>query len=341
MAQSGSGGAIYTAIVANALITVAKFVGYLMSGSGSMLAEAIHSVADVGNQTLLAIGLSRASRPADEAYPDGYGREAFVWALISAVGIFFLGCGATVLHGLESLKNAEHHEMAGSGVAVGILLVSLLLEGWSGVVALRVTSAHARERGIGVLAHLRTTDDPFELAILLEDSAAMFGILVALSAIGLARFTGQTFWDPIGSILIGGLLGSVAVALIRLNRGLLVGRAVGQDERAKIADVLSSDPAIDAVGRLSATVQGTEAYAVKAGIDFNGHYLAEQVLAGRDLDAELASLRSGADLRAYLGDYSEVLLDVLGDQVDRIEGRVREAVRRAQHMDLEPERSER
>lgn len=341
MSGSGSKTAILAAVGANALITVAKFGGYFASGSGAMLAEAIHSVADTGNQILLAIGLNRAQKPPDDEYPEGYGREAFVWALISAVGIFFLGCGATVLHGLESLKNAEHHEMEGGNIAMGVLALSFLLESGSGIVALRVAMGHARERNIGLVQHLRTTQDPFELAILMEDSAAIFGIVFAFVAIGLSELTGQTFWDPLGSIFIGGLLGVVATMLIRLNRGLLVGRSVAPNERKRIAEVLASDPAIDGVGRFSALVHGTDAYAVKAGIDFNGHFLADIVLAGDDLDAVATSLSNGAELKAWAGQFSEKLLDTLGDQVDRIEGRVQSEVQHARLLDLEPERRNR
>lgn len=338
----GSNKAVYTAIAANTLIAVAKFVGYFLSGSGAMLAEAIHSVADVGNQALLALGMSRAQRLPDARFPEGYRREAFVWALISAVGIFFLGCGATVFHGAQELWGGAHSSVEGHGEAVGIsvaiLLVSLLLEGWSGVVAIRVSIAHARQRGLSLVAHLRSSEDPFELAILLEDSAAMFGILIALAAIGLGELTGAWWWDPAGSITVGLLLGAVAVALVQLNRGLLIGRAVSVDEEARIRAAIERSPAVEGLERASAIVSGAERYAVRAGVDFRGAHLAGVVLRGKSLHAEADAIRDGDALRRWADAFAERLLDVLADEVDRIEANIRAVVPQAEQIDLEPER---
>lgn len=338
----GSSKAVYTAIAANTLIAIAKFVGYLLSGSGAMLAEAIHSVADVGNQALLALGMARAARPADEDYPEGYRREAFVWALISAVGIFFLGCGATVFHGVQELWGGAHSNVDGHegavGVSVIILLVSLLLEGWSGVVAVRGSIEHARQRGLNLLAHLRTSEDPFELAILLEDSAAMIGILIALGAIGLGEVTGAWWWDPAGSVTVGLLLGGVAIALVRLNRALLIGRAVSQAEQARIRAVIERSPAVEGLERASAIVAGADLYAIRAGVDFRGAHLAGVALRGAPLTEQAAAIRSGDDLRAWADDFAERILDALADEVDAIEAEIRGAVPQAQQIDLEPER---
>ena len=338
----GSSKAVYTAIAANTLIAIAKFVGYLLSGSGAMLAEAIHSVADVGNQALLALGMARAQRQADDAYPEGYRREAFVWALISAVGIFFLGCGATVFHGAQELWGGAHTSVDGHedgvGISVGILLVSLLLEGWSGVVAIRASAAHATQRGLSLVAHLRSSEDPFELAILLEDSAAMIGIVIALAAIGLGEGTGWWWWDPAGSVTVGLLLGAVAVALVQLNRALLVGRAVSQEEQARIRAILQASPAVEGLERASAIVAGAEMYAIRAGIDFRGAHLAGLALRGSSLHEAAETIRDGDSLRAWADGFAERLLDVLADEVDRIEAEIRVAVPQAQQIDLEPER---
>ena len=223
MAHGGSKVAVYSAIIGNSLVMVAKFAAFFLTGSGSMLAEGIHSVADVGNQTLLAIGLRKSQRPPDRQHPFGYGREAFVWSLMSAVGIFFLGCGVTVAHGVHTLTSAEAHHITDTGTAIGVLIFALVVESGTLFFAVRAVWQEASHRGVGFVENVRTTDDPFAIAVLLEDTAAVTGVLVALGAIGLTAYTHQTWYDAAGSIAIGLLLGGVALFLISKNRDLLLG----------------------------------------------------------------------------------------------------------------------
>jgi zinc transporter 9 len=334
----GSKAAVYSAIGANAFVMVAKFVGFALTGSGTMLAEGIHSLADVGNQSLLAVGMSRAQQPATPEHPYGYGRDAFVWALMSAVGIFFLGCGVTVAHGVQSLLAGGHHnEASNPWINLGILALSLVAEGASLAVAVRGLQKHAKERGLSFREHIRTTDDVFGVAVLLEDSAAVLGVLIAFATVGLTHLTHASYWDPVGSLLIGVLLGGVAFVLMRRNRALLIGQSIGKNELAKVQEIFSTDPVVEHVAMSRAVVEGADAYHIAAEIDFDGRLLARRHLEGRDLDALAQELDSGEKLLHFLEEFGDAVTDQVGDEVDRLEARIRDVLPRARHVDLEPD----
>ncbi len=334
----GSKLAVYSAITANGVVTVAKFIGFALTGSGAMLSEGIHSTADVGNQILLAVGMKRAERPPDEEHPAGYGREAFVWALISAVGIFFLGCGVTFMHGLESLAHpAEAHDSGDGALNLGILVFALVAEGTTLLIAIRGLLHQAHERGMGFVQHLKTTDDPFGVAVLLEDSAAVLGVLLALAAVGLTQLTHDPRWDAYGSLAISILLGLVAIFLIWKNTKLLVGKSVYVDDAARIRSLLESEPAVERVVTQAAVVTGASSFRLAAELDFDGRYFADRYLAEHPPDALLAKLDGPEALERFLRDYSEYLATEIGAEVDRIEARLREALPKAERIALEPD----
>jgi zinc transporter 9 len=336
----GSKVAVFSAIIANSLVTVAKLAGFAMTGSGSMLSEGIHSLADVGNQSLLAVGMARAARPADESHPAGYEREAFIWSLISAVGMFFLGCGVSITHGVQSLLSDGHHgagHSEGAGLNIAILVFALVIEGACLGIAVKGLLAEARQQGIGFFHHVKTTDDPFGVAVLLEDAAAVLGVLLALAAIGLASVTGQHWWDPVGSILIGLLLGAVATFLIAKNRALLIGRAVKPADAERLRELLSADPAVERVVTQQALVTGSSSWRISAELDFDGTYLAHTYLEKHDLATLHKSLDNPEALKAFLARYSEELAEIIGDEVDRIEERIRAELPKASSIAIEPD----
>lgn len=333
----GSRLAVYAAIGANTVVTLAKFTGFALTGSGAMLSEGIHSTADVGNQVLLAIGMSRSERSPDLDHPGGYGREAFVWALISAVGIFFLGCGVTVMHGIQSLSDPHPHEVGDATVNVAILLFALVAEGATLVIALRSLLHDARERGVGLFEHLKTTDDPFGVAVLLEDSAAVTGVLVALTAVVLTQVTHNPYWDAIGSLIIGALLGLVACFLIWKNSNLLVGQAIPVEDQARLRELLEAEPAVERIVRSATMVMGAQSFRVSAELDFDGRYFADRYLEDHDLEAIHAGLTTPEDLRNFLHTFGEHVVDGVGDEVDRIERRLQEQMPKAGFIALEPD----
>lgn len=333
----GSKVAVYSAIAANSVVTLAKFAGFAMTGSGAMLSEGIHSSADVGNQVLLAVGMKRAERPPDEDHPGGYGREAFVWALISAVGIFFLGCGVTFMHGLEALQNPHAHDSSGLTINIAILVFAFLAEGATLIVAIRGLQHEAKGRGLGFVEHVKTTDDPFGVAVLLEDAAAVFGVCLALGAVGMAHFTHDSRWDAYGSLAISALLGLVAVFLIWKNTKLLVGKSVYTDDSDKIRAMLESEPSVLRVVEQAAVVTGASTFRLSAELDFDGAWFANRYLEQRSAAEILADLDSPAAVEAFLREYSEHLATDLGAEVDRIEQRLRDALPKAGRIALEPD----
>lgn len=333
----GSKLAVYSAIGANSVVTLAKFAGFAMTGSGAMLSEGIHSSADVGNQVLLAVGMSRAGRSPDPDHPGGYGREAFVWALISAVGIFFLGCGVTVMHGIQSLQHPHHHDESAFTVNVGILIFALVAEGITLAIAAKGLLDEARHRGVGMVEHLRTTDDPFGVAVLLEDSAAVLGVLVALASVVLTKYTHNPYWDAIGSLSIGVLLGLVAVFLIWKNSKLLVGQAIPIEDQEKLRQLLLDQPAVEGIVQQTAVVTGAKSFRLSAELDFDGAFFADAYLKEHAVEEIHQRLDSPEALQAFLREFGEHLVDSVGDEVDRIERHLHDEMPKASFIALEPD----
>lgn len=333
----GSKAAVYGAIAANSLVMVAKFIGFFFTGSGTMLAEGIHSAADVGNQTLLAVGMKRSQMPPDAEHPFGYGRDAFIWSLMSAVGIFFIGCGVTIAHGVHTLMAGGEHEVGSHTFNLGILVFAFVAEGISLWIAVRAIANEAKAMDRSFWQHVRDTDDPFTVAVLLEDSAAVLGVVIALITIGLGALTHEPYWDGIGSIVIGVLLGFVALFLMQKNRSMLIGRSISPKDRDKLVGVLESDPAVEHVVLARATVAGADAYRISAEIELDGHHLARVWLEDKDADALLAEVQDAEAFRSFLGEFSDDIVEMVGDEVDRIEDRIREVIPRARNVDLEPD----
>jgi cation diffusion facilitator family transporter len=212
---------VVVAFVANLLIAVAKSLAAAVTGSASMLAEAAHSWADTGNEVFLVIAQRRAAKPADPTHPLGHGREVYVWSLFAAIGLFAVGAGVSITHGISELAHPE--PATDYGIAYAVLGVSALLEGVSFLQASRQAKRAAGRRDMDVLEHVLATSDPTVRAVFFEDGAALVGIAIAFAGIGLHQATGSATPDAIGSILVGVLLGVVAIVLIDRNRRFLVG----------------------------------------------------------------------------------------------------------------------
>jgi len=216
----GSTKTVVTAFAANAMVTVAKFVGFALSGSSAILAEAVHSLADTANQGLLFLGLRRSVRKADEEHQFGYGQERYFWNLISAVTIFFLGCAYTIMHALNQLQNDHAPEL--SWIPFLIIGFAFLMEGYSFFIATTEFKQQCKAAGKSFRVYLTETRDPTTLAVLIEDGAALLGLLVALIGMGLAAYTGSAVFDGIAAICIGLLMGGLAFFLAASNRKYLL-----------------------------------------------------------------------------------------------------------------------
>ena len=330
----GSKLAVASALGGNFVISIAKFVGFAFTGSAAMLSEAIHSVADTLNQLLLLIGVMRAGKEADTAFHYGYGREAHVWALISAVGIFFLGCGVTIYHGVESLMHHEHHGPEGLGIGLVILFGALILESAVLIIAIREVRHKAKAAGQGFFAYLRHRADPAVVAVVLEDGVAVLGVLVALAAIGLAQATGVDAWDAIGSIVIGLLLGFVAVWLIYRNHRLLVGPAAPAEVRRKVREVLEKADSVQKVMVMRSRMIDPETMDFEMQLEFDGAAVAKRL----DLKLEEAwkGIKTLEDFKKFAATYSHDVLLAIGDEIDDLEKLIRERVPEAKYLDIEP-----
>lgn len=233
MSHGGSRRVVLVALGANLGIALAKLAAALVTKSGSMMAEAVHSFADAGNQGLLLVGDARSKRPANEKYPMGYGREAYFWALLVAVMLFTLGGAFSVREGVHKLRDPE--PVSNLVWAVGVLLVSLVLE-W---VSFRAAMHEVRRvKGTKRLFQwARETGDVNLLVVAFEDLAALLGLAIALVAILLTWITGNPLFDAAGSCILGVLLLYVAVFLGSQVRRLITGHTVGPELRAALEEV--------------------------------------------------------------------------------------------------------
>jgi cation diffusion facilitator family transporter len=235
---SAGGGtrAIIAALVANAGIAVAKFVGFLITGSSSMLAESVHSVADTSNQGLLLLGQKTAKRKATPDHPFGFGRDRYFYSFIVALMLFTLGSAFALYEGIHKLQHPE--PLSSPMVAVVILVVAIGLETYSfrtAIVESKLIKGDATWWGF--IRQSRTPELP---VVLLEDAGALFGLVFALIGVGLATLTGDPMWDAVGTITIGILLGVIAVILIIEMKSLLIGEGATPAELDSIVDELAA-----------------------------------------------------------------------------------------------------
>jgi len=328
----GSAKAVYAAVIANSLVMVAKFFAFAVTGSPAMLSEGIHSVADVGNQSLLIVGLRKSSAPPTPEFPYGFHRDRFVWALISAAGIFFLGCGVTIYHGVSALLH-PHPPHGAIGLSVGVLVFAAVVEGFPLYLAIRTVRRDAAGRPLW--RYLTELDDPMAAAVLLEDSAAVLGVLLALVGILVAHLTGSPVFDAAASIAIGVLMGVMALVLAHRNRELLIGTSPADDATQRGAALLRDDPAVEQVRDVKAVVLGSDIVRFKAEVQFDGEEIARRALDDLDVEEAWEGLEGPDDLRDCLVSFGDQVVEELADTVDRLEAELAEEVPDVAYVDLE------
>lgn len=320
--------AVAAALGANTLITAAKFVAFFFSGSGAMLSEAVHSAADAGNQLLLFLGLKRSGRTTvDPEFPYGFGAERFVFGLLSAAGIFFIGAGVTIYHGVHSLVHPGTPEIGTTTFVV--LAVSFVLETYSMYTAVRAV-AHTRGNR-PFFAHLFDGADPAAVAIVLEDGAALLGLILAAVGITLAYVTGNPMWDALFSTLIGVLLGLVAVFLAKENRELLLGKAVPNEVRERFRQIVASSPGVSHVHDVKTRQLTPDRFKLKAELSIDRTYLRRKLEPAMPLAGTLSE-SARTEALARLTDCSVIAVSEI---IDEIEARVIAAIPQAKHIDLE------
>jgi cation diffusion facilitator family transporter len=259
---------VLIAFAANLLIAIAKSVAAVMTSSASMLAEAAHSWADAGNEIFLLIADRRSDRGRDDFHPMGFGREAYVWSMFAAFGLFSAGAVVSISHGISELRDPE----PGTDyyIAYIVLGISFVLEGVSFTQAVMQARRAARQLDRKVLDYVLNSSNPTLRAVFAEDAAALIGILIAVTGIGLHQATGSPTPDAIGSILVGLLLGVIAVFLIDRNRRFLVGENVRPEMRQQVLRGLLERPEVDRVTYLHLEFVGPGRMYLVAAVDMTG-----------------------------------------------------------------------
>jgi cation diffusion facilitator family transporter len=298
---SASGGtrAIIAALLANAGIAVAKFIGYVVTGSSSMLAEAVHSVADTSNQGLLLLGGKRAQRAATAAHPFGYGRDRYFYAFVVALLLFSLGSIFAIYEGVHKLES--HEPLTSPLVAIIILLVAIGLESFSFRTA--IVESRPLKGDSTWWQFIRQAKAPELPVVLLEDLGALVGLVLAFLGVGLSVLTGNSVFDALGTIAIGVLLGIIAVILIVEMKSLLIGEGASEPVLNKIVERLEGCDPVERV------------------IHIRTQYL------GPDELLVAAKIALGPMMR----------IDEVARAIDDAEQRVREAVPEARLIYLEPD----
>jgi len=276
---NGSRKAIFAAFFANLGIAISKFIGFLITGSASMLAETVHSVADTGNQALLFLGGHRAKKTATPDHPFGYGRERYFWAFAVALVLFSMGGMFALYEGIQKFRHP--HEVENLGVAVTILVIAILLESYSLRTAVK-ESNHVRDANIGWWRFIRTTKQPELPVVLLEDIGALIGLFLALGGVLLAHFTENARWDAVGSISIGILLIVIAIVLIIEMKSLLIGESASEDTRAAIAASIESAAHVDQLIHLRTEHLGPDEILVGAKVEYSSALSADGLVAAID-----------------------------------------------------------
>lgn len=265
---SGSMVTVIIAFVANLAVAIAKTVAAVLTGSASLVAESAHSWADTGNQVFLLIAERRGKKPADDKHPIGHGREAYVWSMFAAFGLFSVGSAVSIWHGISSLSAGE----AESSYTVGYIVLGLsaIFEGTSFIQSVRQGRSRAAKLDRHTIDYVMNGPNPTLRAVFAEDASALIGIGIAFVAMLAHQLTGIAVFDSIGSILVGVLLGIVAIVLIDRNRRFLVGETVTQAVRDNYLESMLDVPAIDSVSYLHIEYVGPGSVYLVAAVDLTG-----------------------------------------------------------------------
>ena len=322
---------VLAAFFGNILVCTAKFFGFFVTGSGAMFSEAVHSFADTANQFLLMLGVRLSDQKPNAHDPYGHGKERFIWALISACGIFFIGCGITTYHGIMALIHpAEVHFNVWALIILGF---SFIIESLTLAVALKDLKEHFPDSKIKTIIKQA---DPTTLAVVYEDGLAVLGVFIAALSILLTYLTGNIYWDSIGSILIGLMLGAVAILLIAKNRNFLLTKSIPKEIEETILDILNEDPTIEKVLDFKSAVLDIDKYLIKCDVEFNASALMKEFDNHHFLKNEYEEVKeSYENFMKFSVDYMDRVPRLVGRRIDEIEKRIRAKVPEAVFIDIE------
>jgi cation diffusion facilitator family transporter len=264
---------LVVALLANLGIAVSKFIAAAITSSSAMLTEGVHSLVDSTNQLLLMWGRRQSKKPADKYHPFGYGRELYFWSFVVAVLVFALGAGVSIYEGIIHLHYP--HGTVSPLVAYVVLIVAFMLDGWSTVEAYR--EFRATKGKLGWIEAIRRSKDPAAFIVLLENGAAMAGIVVAAIGLYLAELTGNPFYDGAASIVIGLILAITAFVLAYESKGLLIGEAADPELVKSLHDLACGMPGVVGVGHVLTSHSSPDQITVMMNVDFDDEIPARQV----------------------------------------------------------------
>ena len=283
-APTASTRTLVIALLANLGIAVSKFAAAAVTGSSAMLTEGVHSVVDSTNQLLLMWGRRQAKKPADKYHPLGYGRELYFWSFVVAVLVFALGAGVSIYEGIIHIANPE--EAVSPVIAYGVLLVAFLLEGWS---TLEAFKEFRQAKGkLSWFQAIRRSKDPPAFIVLLENGAAMAGIVAAAVGLALAQLTGDPFYDGAASIVIGVILAVTAFVLAYESKGLLIGEAADPALVRSLRELVSRQPGVVGVGHVLTVHSSPDQITAMINVDFDNDMRAgdvERIIHGVETEA--------------------------------------------------------
>ncbi|KAI6649360.1 Zinc transporter 9-like [Oopsacas minuta] len=332
----GSGRVVGFAVLSNLFVLTLKLSTYLYTGSSSLLSEAIHSFADLCNQILLAIGIALSTRDPSPDHPYGFATARYIYSLMSGMSVFFLGAGMSVYHGISSFYQAPEYTSLPSALLV--LGASFVIESITLCMAVIQIREAARLSGVTFRDYILRGRDPSSVAVLLEDSVSVLGVLTAGTCLTLTYATGSHVYDAIGSVCIGGLLGAVALFLIKRNSDALMGRSIPPERLRHIIDLLERDRVIRSVHDVKALDLGADTIRFKAEINFDGNELARLHLDKQNMNSLLdktRSIDSEDELYTFMISHGEQIIDTLAVEVDRLEKEIKKRFPEAKHVDLE------
>ncbi|MEU4686156.1 cation diffusion facilitator family transporter [Streptomyces xinghaiensis] len=290
MSASGGTKAIVAALAANLAIAVAKFVAFIFSGSSSMLAESVHSLADSGNQGLLLVGGKRAQREATPQHPFGYGRERYIYAFLVSIVLFTVGGMFALYEGYEKIKHP--HELDHWYWPVGVLVFAIIAEVFSFRTAIKESNAIRGEQSwVQFVRHAKAPELP---VVLLEDLGALVGLILALGGVGMALATGEGVWDGIGTLCIGVLLILIAIVLAVETKSLLLGEAAGTDAVERISTALVDGETVTGVIHMRTLHLGPDELLVAAKVAVGRDDTAQEIAAA--IDAAEARVREAVPI---------------------------------------------
>lgn len=325
-----SGRVVWGAVIINAANFIAKTIAWMYTGSHSMFAESVHSLADTANQLILAVGIRKSLQSPTADHPYGYHPMRYIAPLISGVGIFCVGSGLSIYHGFEALMSNQPELFISPIWAYGILTFSLITESTTLLIAISALRSGARRSGLSIQDYIGRNSDPGVIVVLLEDLAAVMGIGIAAASMALTSYYQTHVFDACGSLVIGTLLGAVATFIIKKNTVALVGKSIPRDTLNNINRIIEKDVLIRAIHDVKATDLGNGVFRYKAEVDVDGRELTKKYLKKIDLKElfeDIREIKSEKDAEMFILAHGEGVVDLLGAEVDRIEKELRVSAR--------------